>query len=71
MDECLKNFKENDFKNKDIEKDVYLSERLYKKYSDLEIRDHDYYSTLQKKYESEEQARQLELNGNEWKPLKY
>lgn len=70
VDECLKNFKEKGFKNKNIEKDVYLSERLYKKYSDLEVRDHNFFIRVQKKYELEEQARQLELNGDERESVK-
>lgn len=69
IDECLKNFKEKSFHNQDIEKDVFLCERLYITYSDLKVLNHDFYNRTQKKYELKEQARQLELNGDEKKAV--
>ena len=70
VNECLKNFKENGFKNGNIESDVLLCERLYGYYSNLKIVSSDFYHKTQKKYEMKEQATQLQLNGDEKEAVK-
>lgn len=64
IDDCLKSFKENGFKNKSLEDDpVFLAERLFKFRSSIKIFSSDAYYKTQKKYELKEEARQYELNG--------
>ena len=63
INECLKNFKENGFKNKDVEKDVFLAERLYYSNNLLRVYSPKSYSTTQENYALKEEAGQLELNG--------
>ncbi len=62
--ECLRNFKENGFKNRNVEKNVILAERLYKYQYSLKINSPRIYTRTQKKYELKEQSSQLEINGS-------
>lgn len=62
--ECLRNFKENGFENRNVEKNVILAERLYKYQYSLKINSPRIYTRTQKKYELKEQSSQLEINGS-------
>lgn len=62
--DCLKFFKENGFRNKNLERqNIILAERLYHFRSSLKINKAEVYNKTQKKYELKEEAGQLEYNG--------
>ena len=63
INECLRNFKYNGFKNRNLENSIIIAERLYKVRSSLKLLSAKKYDKTQKEYELKEELYQLELNG--------
>lgn len=64
IDDILKSFKENGFKNKHLQNiPVFIAERIYKQFSSISIYSSMSYNRTHKKYELKEEVSQFELNG--------